>query len=120
MPSALLIRPVEPADTRAWRRMREALWPDRSADHARAIERYFNGPRTSPLEVLLACLGSGTPVGFIELSINDRVAVVDGCYVEAAHAAHGVSAALQVAAEEWARVSRCSSLHFRDLGTERE
>jgi aminoglycoside 6'-N-acetyltransferase I len=118
MPSALVIRPAGPADASVWQRMREALWPDESGDHAREIARYFAGPRTNPLDVLLACLASGAPIGFVELSIRpyaegcatDRVAFVEGWYVEADHRGRGVGAALMAAAEEWARASRCTEL----------
>jgi aminoglycoside 6'-N-acetyltransferase I len=118
MPSALLIRPVEPADAPVWRRLRESLWPDESGAHAREIAAYFAAPRTNPLEVLLACLGSGAPVAFVELSIRpyaegcttDRVAFVEGWFVEPEHRGRGVGAALIAAAEEWGRASRCTEL----------
>jgi aminoglycoside 6'-N-acetyltransferase I len=118
MPAALLIRPVEPGDAAVWQRMRESLWPDESGDHAREIARYFAAPRTNPLEVLLACIGSGAPIGFVELSIRpyaegcmtDRVAFVEGWFVEADHRGQGVGAALIAAAEEWGRASKCTEL----------
>lgn len=98
--------------------MRDSLWPDESGDHPREIARYFSTPRTNPLEVLLACLGSGTPIGFVELSIrqyaegcaSDRVAFVEGWFVEPVHRGHGVGAALMAAAEEWGRASECAEL----------
>jgi aminoglycoside 6'-N-acetyltransferase I len=118
MPSALLIRPAEPADASVWQRMRESLWPDGCGDHARDIATYFSGPRTNPLEVLLACLGSGAPIGFVELSIRpyaegcttDRVAFVEGWFVEPGHRGRGAGAALMAAAEEWGRAGKCSEL----------
>jgi aminoglycoside 6'-N-acetyltransferase I len=116
--STVLIRPVAPADAPVWQRMRETLWPDASGDHARETARYFEGPRTNPLEVLLACLASGTPIGFVELSIRpyaegcatDRVAFVEGWFVEADHRGRGVGAALMIAAEEWGRAMNCTEL----------
>lgn len=118
MSSALLVRPVEPTDAPVWERMRNTLWPDPSGEHAREIARYFAGPRTSPLEVLLACLGSGAPIGFIELGTrayaegcsSDRVAFVEGWYVEPQHRGRGVGAVLMRAAEEWARAIKCTEL----------
>jgi aminoglycoside 6'-N-acetyltransferase I len=118
MSSTLVIRPVEPADASVWERMRQSLWPDESGGHAREIAQYFAHPRTNPLEVLLACLGSGVAIGFVELSIRpyaegcttDRVAFVEGWYVEPQHRGRGVGAALMRAAEEWARAMTCTEL----------
>lgn len=117
MALALVIRPVERADAAAWERMRQALWPDDSGSHAAEIERFFSAPG-NPLEVLLACSGSGAPLGFVELSIRsyaegcatDRVAFVEGWYVETDHRRRGVGAALMRAAEEWGRANGCTEL----------
>lgn len=118
MALAHFVRPVAPADGPAWQRMREALWPDVSGTHAREIARYFSGHRTIPAEVLVACLGSGAPIGFVELSIRayaegcgtDRVAFVEGWFVESEYRRQGIGASLIAAAEEWGRASRCSEL----------
>ena len=112
------IRPVEPADAANWERMRSALWPDASGSHAADIARFFSPQRNEPLEVLLACSGAGVPVGFVELSIrnhaagctSDRVAFVEGWYVEPDHRRRGVGAALIRAAEEWGRANKCPEL----------
>lgn len=98
--------------------MRSALWPDDAGDHVKEIARYFSGQRKDPQEVLLACSASGAPLGFIELSIrsyaegctSDRVAFVEGWYVDPEHRRRGVGAALIRAAEEWGRVNRCTEL----------
>ena len=118
MVQALLIRPVERADVALWGRMRLALWPDASGSHAEDIARFFSPQRSEPLEVLLACSGSGAPIGFVELSIrphavgctSDRVAFVEGWYVEPDHRRRGVGAALIRAAEEWGRANKCTEL----------
>ena len=118
MTQALLIRPVAQADAIIWERMRTALWPDESGSHAAEIARYFGQQRTNPFEVLVACSGSGTPVGFVEMSIrpyaegcvSDRVAFVEGWFVEPEHRGRGVGAALMAAAEEWGRARHCSEL----------
>jgi aminoglycoside 6'-N-acetyltransferase I len=118
MAQALLIRPVEPADAEIWEQMRTALWADVTRSHARDIATYFNSHRTNPAEVLLACTGSGVPVGFVELSIRpyaegcetDRVAFVEGWFVVPEHRGRGVGAALMAAAEEWGRARQCTEL----------
>ena len=118
MAQALVIRPVEQGDATVWEQMRTALWPDHSGSHAADIARFFSPQRNEPLEVLLACAGSGAPLGFVELSIrthaagctSDRVAFVEGWYVEPAHRGRGVGAALMCAAEEWGRANTCTEL----------
>ena len=118
MAQALVIRPVERADAAVWERMRTALWPDDSGSHSADIARFFSPQRNEPLEVLLACSGAGTPIGFVELSIrphavgctSDRVAFVEGWYVEPDHRRRGVGAALIRAAEEWGRTNTCTEL----------
>jgi aminoglycoside 6'-N-acetyltransferase I len=57
-------------------------------------------------------------LGFIELSIRsyaegcttDRVAFVEGWYVEPDHRRRGIGTALMRAAEEWGRANKCSEL----------
>ncbi len=118
MSQALMIRPVERTDFNAWERMRTALWPEAAADHGPEIAKYFSADRTNPAEVLIACAGSGAPVGFVELSIrayaegcfSDRIAFVEGWFVEAGYRNRGAGTALMAAAEEWARAAGCTEL----------
>lgn len=96
--------------------MRAALWPDDIEEHRVAAERFFAGFRHEPAEVLLAFADSGHAVGFVELSIRsivdgcstDRVAYLEGWYVEPSLRRHGVGAALVAAAERWGVEQGCT------------
>src|SRR5688572_9037711 len=113
----MLIRPAQQTDRDSWERMRQALWPSAPAEHAEEIDRYFAGRLREPVEVLLA-FDEGSAVGFIELSIrayaegclSDRVAFIEGWYVDSAARLQGVGAALVGAAESWARSQGCTEL----------
>ena len=110
------VRPATRADADAWTRMRVALWPEDSYEgHRREVDQFFEGTLRMPLEVLLAVNESGTPVGFVELSIRnyaedcvtDHVAYLEGWYVVPQCRRHGVGRALVVAAEGWAGAQQC-------------
>jgi aminoglycoside 6'-N-acetyltransferase I len=96
--------------------MRSLLWPSSAEEHANDIDRYFAGEAREPLAVLIAV--DEKVIGFIELSIRtyaegcetDRVAFVEGWYVDPELRGTGVGAALIRAAEEWARSKRCTEL----------
>jgi aminoglycoside 6'-N-acetyltransferase I len=98
--------------------MRDALWPSAPGKHAREIDRYFAGKLREPVEVLIAFDDRKEALGFIELStrpyaegcVTDRVAFVEGWYVEPAARGKGVGAALIGAAETWARSQGCTEL----------
>jgi len=110
------VRPVTPADTAEWLRMRHALWPDVSNDHALEIEGFFAGRLREPLAVLFAVDEHDRPLGFAELNIRtyaedcdtDRVAYLEGWYVEPSARRHGVGGALVAAAEDWGRAQGCT------------
>lgn len=110
------IRSATKDDAAAWLRMREELWPDDGASHADEIQKYFAGGLQSPLEVLVAIGAVDAVVGFAELSIRsyaedcvtDRVAYLEGWYVEPDARRHGVGRALIAAAERWALRQGCS------------
>ena len=112
----MTVRPVRPDDFAAWLRMRHALWPDESGDHAREIEQFFAGRLREPLAVLFAVDDQDRPLGFAELNIRpyaedcvtDRVAYLEGWYVEPAARRHGVGRALVAAAEDWGRAQGCT------------
>jgi aminoglycoside 6'-N-acetyltransferase I len=98
--------------------MRQALWPSPARGHAATTDRYFAGGLREPLEVFLAFDEQGQVIGLIELSIRayaegcatDRVAFVEGWYVEPAARMKGVGTALMRAAEQWARSQGCTEL----------
>lgn len=111
------VRPVAPADSDAWVRMRCALWPEGSeVEHRREVARFFAGELRDPLQALIAIDGAGRPLGFAELSIRsyaedcltDRVAYLEGWYVVPESRRRGVGGALVRAAEEWARAQGCA------------
>jgi len=114
----MVVRPVEKADRVAWERMREALWPSETREHDEEVARFFTGDISEPAEVLLAIEDSGRAIGLVELSIRayaegcitDRVAYVEGWYVEPQARMNGVGAALISAAEEWGRSQGCVEL----------
>ena len=98
--------------------MRDALWPSPAEEHADEIDRYFAGEVSEPLEVLIAFDEQMSAIGLIELSIRahaegcdtDRVAFVEGWYVDPDARGTGVGAALIGAAEAWARSQGCTEL----------
>ena len=103
-------------DAAAWLRMRCALWPEGTdTEHRDEITRFFAGQLRMPLAVLVAVGGSGAAVGFAELSIRpyaedcvtDRVAYLEGWYVEPNARRQGVGRALVAAAERWAHAQGC-------------
>ena len=111
------VRPVVRADTPAWLRMRQALWPeDDRGGHAKEIEEFLAGRSSMPLAVLVAVDGAETPIGFVELFIRtyaeecetDRVAYLEGWYVEPGFRRQGVGRALIAASEQWGRDQGCT------------
>jgi aminoglycoside 6'-N-acetyltransferase I len=112
----MTVRAAQLRDLDEWVRMRAALWPDDIAEHRAAAERFFAGRRHEPAEVLLAFDDSGRTAGFVELSIRnivdscstDRVAYLEGWYVEPSFRRRGVGAALVAAAERWGVEQGCT------------
>jgi len=111
------VRPVQPADSPAWLRLRHALWPHHSeAKHAHEIARFFASQANEPVAVLLAEDAAGQALGIAELSIRahaegcrtDRVAYLEGWYVVPEARARGVGRVLIAAAEQWARTQGCT------------
>jgi aminoglycoside 6'-N-acetyltransferase I len=111
------IRPALATDSAAWTRMRIALWPEHSPEwHADEVAQFFAGTLKMPLAVLIARDDAGIPVGFAELNIRayaegaetDRVAFLEGWYVDEHARRAGIGRALIRSAEEWARAQGCT------------
>jgi len=111
------VRPATRADSAAWLKLRQALWPEFETNyHQSEVESYFAGRLHEPLEVLLALDDSGNPIGFAELNIRayaedcltDHVGYLEGWYVVPESRRQGVGRALVDAAEQWARAQGCT------------
>lgn len=106
------IRPATPDDADAWLRMRRALWPDDPGNtHEAEVARFFAEELPRLNAVLLAIDARDEAIGFAELSIrshadgceSERIAYLEGWFVEPGARRRGVGAALVRAAEAWAR-----------------
>ncbi|PYQ54297.1 MAG: AAC(6')-I family aminoglycoside N-acetyltransferase [Acidobacteria bacterium] len=115
----IAVRGVTSGDAAAWLALRHALWPESSAgEHWDEIERFLAGGSREPLAVLLAFEPGGRAVGLAELSIRsfaegcstDRVAYLEGWFVEPQARGQGVGGLLVEAAERWARGQGCTEL----------
>jgi aminoglycoside 6'-N-acetyltransferase I len=111
------VRFALPADAGALTRMRIALWPDDTPEwHADEVRKFFAGELKMPLAILVADDERRTPIGFADLNIRayaegcatDRVAFLEGWYVDPHVRRQGVGSALIRAAEEWGRVQGCT------------
>jgi aminoglycoside 6'-N-acetyltransferase I len=113
----LRIRHAERSDASAWARLRQALWPDQSAEELlNEAEAFFGQPDSRLAAVLLAETEAGCLMGFAELSLrpyaedcrSTPVGFLEGWYVMPAFRRQGVGRALVAAAEAWAREQGCS------------
>lgn len=112
----MLIRIIQPRVAAVWERMRQVLWPSAEGEHVAEIASFFLEKEKMAQETFIAFDDFGKPLGFAELSLRnyvegcatDRVAYLEGWYVEPHARRQGVGAALVKAAEEWGRAQGCS------------
>lgn len=113
------VRTALPSDCEALSRLREALWPDSSAqEHARELADLLAGKQTSTLPVAVFVLETASRelVGFLEVGLRSHadgcdpmhpVGFVEGWFVAEKHRGKGLGAQLLMAAENWARHHGC-------------
>jgi aminoglycoside 6'-N-acetyltransferase I len=96
--------------------MRGRLWPDESIiDLRRDVEAFFSGGAKQLKAVYFAHDADHKLIGFAELNIRpyaegcdtDRVAFLEGWYVDPAYRNKGVGAALIKSSEKWALANGC-------------
>ncbi len=113
------IRPVQPADTDEWLRMRLALWPDDPKKEAREIADFFAGRSLPFLEAAFVCpRPNGGLCGLSEVAIHteapgcvtDRIGYLEAWYVDPDMRGGGIGRALAEAAENWARTQGCTEM----------
>jgi len=100
-------------------RLREALWPESSAeDHAKELLGILNGKGlgTMPIAEIVAEESDGTLVGFLEAGLRSHadgcdvsraVGYVEGWYVAESRRKRGIGRKLMAAAEDWVRTQGC-------------
>ena len=105
----MIIRKLAAADQCEWLRMRRALWPACSDSmHSLEMKEYDDHPELRA--ILVVARDNCHLCGFIELSIrdrvdgssSDRVAYIEGWYVDPDLRDHGVGRQLMKEAERWA------------------
>lgn len=118
----MLIRPAQVSDIPELSSLREALWPESSADdHASELAQIIAGkiPSILPLVVFVAASPDGTLLGFAEAGLRSHadgcdwshpVGYVEGWFVSEASRRQGIGAALLRAAEDWARAQGCKEI----------
>ena len=117
------VRPAQPQDRDALARLREALWPESSAEeHSQELALILAGDALGsalPLVILVAEASDGTLIGFLEVGLRSHaegcnpsrpVGYVEGWYVVANHRQRGVGKKLYAAAEDWARSQGCTEM----------
>jgi aminoglycoside 6'-N-acetyltransferase I len=113
------VRRAKPTDRDQLARLREALWPDTSADeHASGLDPILAGktPGRMPLVNFVAETIDGKLFGFAEVDLRSHadgcsperpVGYLEGWYVVEAARHIGIGRRLLSAAEDWARSHGC-------------
>jgi aminoglycoside 6'-N-acetyltransferase I len=119
----LSIRKAKPSDRGEWLRLRTALWPDSSADHAHEIDEYLRPESEERVALVAERPDAAGLCGFLEARLRSHadgcasspVAYIEAWYVEPAHQKRGIGQALVDAAAEWAR-----GLGLREMASDSE
>ena len=118
----IYIRPAQLSDHDQLVRLREALWPDASADElSRELMQILEGKAavTLPHIILVAEASDGTIAGFLEIDLRSHadgcnpsrpVGFIEGWYVAENHRQKGIGRKLLAEAEEWARGQGCAEI----------
>jgi aminoglycoside 6'-N-acetyltransferase I len=104
------IRLVTDSDAAEWQRLRKLLWPNPAEQHGAEIKAYFDTPIPT-CAVFVIDFGHNRLGGFLEARLrdyaegcsSDRVAYIEGWYVEPDLREQGLGGQLISAAEDWAR-----------------
>jgi aminoglycoside 6'-N-acetyltransferase I len=120
------VRLAEAPDIPNLARMRQALWPESSAEeHAQELALILSGKFLSvmPLVIFIveevASTSERVLVGFLEVGLRSYaegcdpshiVGYVEGWYVSENHRHQGIGAALLQAAENWSRAQGCKEI----------
>jgi len=116
------VRFAQPSDQAALAGLREALWPESSAEeHSRGLASILAGdaPGALPLVILVAEASDGSLAGFLELGLRSHaegchpsrpVGYVEGWYVAGDYRQRGIGKKLLAAAEDWARRQGCTEM----------
>ena len=116
-PEAVEISELRPSEHDAWRRLRQLLWPNETAEDLEEGQRWIlDDPRRNA--VFVARAAGGELVGFIEASLRDwaegcrtrPVGYIEGWYVAPELRRQGVGRRLVEAAEQWARSRGCTEM----------
>ena len=116
------IRLARPSDVPPLSRLREALWPESSAEeHAAELAQILAGNSHSilPITIFVAASRDGALLGFLEVGLRSRadgcdeshaVGYVEGWFVSENVRRRGIGAALFRVAEDWSRAQGCKEI----------
>lgn len=115
--SEVLVRPLAEPDLEEWFRLRHLLWDETVDDDHKAEMLDILDHADSQL-VLVADLGKGKLVGFLEASIrpfvedceSDHVGYLEGWFVIPEYRRKGIGSSLVGAAETWAKQKGCTEM----------